>query len=92
MKITGLKITVLHNSLMKWDGCFRPFDDSFLQRALHSVDGRIPILRVNNKLSNERIVVWGNLITGINMSVHSNTVPAGCIKLFNFRWGRDEVI
>src|SRR5690625_608310 len=87
-----LELLIIHQLDVVGDGCFNAFNNKFFQGAPHSLDGILAGGSADNKLSDHRIVMRRNVITGISMGIDPNTVSPRQVKhLYNPRRGTEIV-
>src|SRR5260370_37789680 len=71
------KPLVPEQALMKRNSRFQPFDDEFIKRSLHAHNGRVAGFGPDNKLCEQRFIVWRHRVASIKVAFDAHAGTAG---------------
>src|SRR5579883_1503857 len=91
IEIAGAETLVTHERSVKWDRSLNAFNDHLVQAGLHPVNRLFPIIAEGDELTNERVVVWWDLVTGVNVRIESHTVTTRSMEAGNGTGRRTKI-
>src|SRR5260370_11867567 len=71
------KTLVPEQALMKRNSRFQSFDDEFIKRSLHAHNGCVAGFGPDNKLCEQRIIVWRHRVASIKVAIHAHAGTSG---------------